>query len=122
MRLRHHEDEPFSYSQIYLTAEAAKFLPNKDLGDAPILLHLEKNGYLASNADQILTATLAHDPVASHLAVPIGSALFQLRRIVFDKSEQPFIHQMSLYRPDKYEYYMRLSRNSASTRPHWRHL
>jgi GntR family transcriptional regulator len=113
-RMRLHEGEPFSYAQIYLTPRAAACLPEADLGDAPILSLLEKAGYLASHAEQTLTATLAQEPVASALGVPLGSALLQLRRTVFDKESEPFLFEASLYRPDKYEYEMRLSRDNAS--------
>lgn len=121
-RLRHHEDAPFSYSQMYLTKAAADRLDLDALGNDPILVMLEQNGFAASSADQFLSATLAHDPVAEHLGVPISSALFEMRRIAFCADAKPILYQHSLYRPDKYEYYMRLSRDNASTRPRWRHI
>lgn len=120
-RLRTHVDEPFSYSRIYVVPFAAEALDAENLGNEPVLVQIEKSGRFASFADQIITATLAQDPIASALKVPVGSALIQLRRIVFDKSDQPIIYQVSLYRPDKYEYNLRLSRESASARPQWRH-
>tara|TARA_R100000656_G_scaffold107230_1_gene79375 strand:- start:322 stop:1176 length:855 start_codon:yes stop_codon:yes gene_type:complete len=120
-RLRSHADTPFSYSRIYVAPEAAQTLNQDDLGSEPILVQIEKTGLFASSADQTLSAKLAQDPAASALRVPIGSALIELRRIVFDKKEKPFLFQVSLYRPDKYEYNMRLSRDSATARPQWRH-
>lgn len=121
-RLRTHVKTPFSYSRIHVAPFAADALDETNLGSDPILVQIEKAGRYASSADQTLSATLAQDPVASALKVPVGSALIQLRRIVFDKSGDPFIYQVSLYRPDKYEYNMRLSRESATARPQWRHV
>ena len=121
-RLRHHADEPFSYSRVYVAPEAAVPLANKPLGNDPVLVHLERAGMLASCADQTISATLAQNPAASALRIPLGSALIQLRRIVFDDAGVPCIYQISLYRPDKFEYFMRLSRESATLRPQWRHI
>lgn len=120
-RLRHHADTPFSYSRVYVAPEAAKPLADIQLGNDPVLVHLERAGLLASSADQTISATLAQNPAASALRIPLGSALIQLRRIVFDDAGVPCIYQISLYRPDKFEYFMRLSRESATLRPQWRH-
>ncbi len=120
-RLRHHGASPFSYSRMFVAPSAAELLDTKNLGSEPILVLIERSGRMAALADQTISATLAQDPAASALKVPIGSALIQLRRAVFDKDGAPFLFQVSLYRPDQYEYHMRLSRESASTRPQWRH-
>ncbi len=121
VRLRRHGDDPFSYSRIYVSPKAADSLDLDDLGSDPILVQVERAGHLAALADQTISATLAQDPAATALKVPIGSALIQLRRAVFGSDGAPFLYQVSLYRPDQYEYHMRLSRESASTRPQWRH-
>lgn len=121
VRLRMHDDAPFSYSRVYVAPKSAEPLADVPLGNDPVLVHLERAGFRASCADQSISATLAHDPAASALGVPLGSALIQLRRTVFDADGEPCIYQVSLYRPDKYEYFMRLSRESATMRPQWRH-
>lgn len=121
VRLRRHGDAPFSYSKIYVAADAAEGLDLDSLSSDPVLVQVERSGRLAAHADQTISATLAQDPAATALKVPIGSALIQLRRAVFGADGAPFLYQVSHYRPDQYEYHMRLSRDSASTRPQWRH-
>lgn len=120
-RLRRHANTPFSYSRVYVTPEAAAPIVDIPPGHDPVLVHLERKGFLASAGEQTLSATLAQDPVASALQVPVGSALIQLRRTVFNDDGKPCLYQISLYRPDKYEYFMRLSRQNSSMRPQWRH-
>jgi GntR family transcriptional regulator len=119
-RLRTHSETPFSYSQVYVCPDVAKPIIGVSLDQYPVLVHLERAGFLASFAEQTISATLAQDPAAQALCVPLGSALIQLRRTVFNEAGRPCIYQNSLYRPDKYEYYMRLSRQSSSMRPEWR--
>jgi len=127
IRLRTHDETPFSYSRIYVAPRAAAALSADDLtvdnlGSEPILIKIEKARMFASVADQTITACLAQAPAANALKVPVGSALIQLRRTVFDQNDEPFIYQVSLYRPDKYEYNMRMSRERANTRPQWQHI
>ena len=40
----------------------------------------------------------------------IGSALLDVRRLIFDEDDQPIQWLHGLYRPDRYEYQMQLSR------------
>jgi GntR family transcriptional regulator len=42
--------------------------------------------------------------------VPVGSALLAVRRLVFDSEDRPIQWLHGLYRPDRYEYEMKLSR------------
>lgn len=40
----------------------------------------------------------------------VGSALLAVRRLVFDTRDRPVQYLHGLYRPDRYEYQMQLSR------------
>jgi GntR family transcriptional regulator len=53
---------------------------------------------------------LADAETARHLDVPVGSALLAVRRLVYDDQEKPVQWLQGLYRPDRYEYQMQLSR------------
>ena len=61
-------------------------------------------------AHQTISARLADVLVAKHLDVAVGSALLAVRRVVFDAQEHPIQWLHGLYRPDRYEYEMQLSR------------
>ena len=56
------------------------------------------------------SSRLADVLVARHLDVAVGSALLAVRRVVFDAQERPIQWLHGLYRPDRYEYEMQLSR------------
>ena len=61
-------------------------------------------------AHQTISARLADVLVAKYLEVAVGSALLAVRRVVFDAQERPIQWLHGLYRPDRYEYEMQLSR------------
>jgi GntR family transcriptional regulator len=61
-------------------------------------------------ATQTISARLADADVARHLDLPVGSALLAVRRLIHDEQERPVQWLHGLYRPDRYEYVMQLSR------------
>jgi len=71
---------------------------------------LEKAGLVLGRAQQRISARLADAGTAQALAVPVGSALLAVRRLVYDQDERPIQWLHGLYRPDRYEYEMKLSR------------
>lgn len=119
-RLRLHRGEPFSYTTLYLRPQEAALLNANALGSTPVISALEQAGLVASTAEQSIGATLADDKAAEFLAVPIGSALIRVRRAVRDQSGNSFLFQRSLYRPDRYEYHMLLTREHSIGQPRWR--
>jgi GntR family transcriptional regulator len=76
----------------------------------PLLLLLESNGVRIGEATQTVTARLADAEAARHLQVDVGSALLSVTRLVRDARGRPVQWLHGLYRPDRYEYRMELSR------------
>ncbi|MDB5365243.1 MAG: GntR family transcriptional regulator [Rhodospirillales bacterium] len=121
-RLRRHKKKPVSLTTVYVPPTFAKHVDRKSLDDRPVVQILEQAGIRAVSAEQSLGAIAADDHAAAALGVAIGSPLIRLRRVVFAKDGTPLLFQQSLYNPDRYEYYMRLSRDNSTARPQWRHL
>jgi len=71
---------------------------------------LEESGVHVGRAHQTISARLADAQVAEQLGVSVGSALLAVRRLVFDTQDRPVQYLHGLYRPDRYEYQMQLSR------------
>jgi len=82
----------------------------RDLTQKPILVLLEEAGVKVGRAEQSISARLADAEMARHLDVPVGSALLAVRRLIYDVQEKPVQWLLGLYRPDRYEYQMQLSR------------
>jgi GntR family transcriptional regulator len=71
---------------------------------------LERSGVEVIRAEQTIDATLASPEVARSLDVELCSPILRVRRVVYDQADTPVEFITSLYRPDRYQYRMQLSR------------
>jgi len=110
VRVRSTEDGPLSYITTWVPANIAKNFGKSELQKKPILLLLEEAGVKVARAEQTITAKLADSVVAHHLDVQVGSALLGVKRVIYDEEDRPLQWLTGLYRPDRYEYQMQLSR------------
>ncbi|MCP3724004.1 GntR family transcriptional regulator [Paraburkholderia sp. CNPSo 3272] len=85
-------------------------ISRKELERKPLLVILEEAGVKLGAATQTVSARLADANVARHLDVAVGSALLAVTRLVRDVNERPVQLLQGLYRPDRYQYQMQLSR------------
>ncbi|SFC03255.1 GntR family transcriptional regulator [Polaromonas sp. OV174] len=114
VRLRSTSDGPVSYIVAWLPAISSRGLTKSQLERKPILTLIEEAGVQISSATQTVSARQADSLVARHLAVPVGTALLAVSRIVFDGEARPVQWLQGLYRPDRYEYEMKLSRSDEA--------
>lgn len=120
VRLRSTDDGPVSYILTWLPASQFRGLTKARLERKPILTLIEEAGIEIASAHQTVSAKQADSVVARHLTVPVGTALLAVNRVVFDKNSRPVQWLQGLYRPDRYEYEMKLSRaNEADTASVW---
>lgn len=110
VRVRSTRDGPLSHITTYVPEHVARRFGRRELSRKPILLLLEEAGVKVGRATQNISARLADAGVASHLDVSVGSALLAVRRLIYDDQERPVQWLHGLYRPDRYEYEMQLSR------------
>jgi GntR family transcriptional regulator len=109
-RVRSTSDGPLSHITTWVPQSIARHFDRKDLARKPILMLLEASGVEVGRAEQTLSAKLADADMARHLDVSVGSALLSVRRLIFDTRDRPVQWLHGLYRPDRYEYKMQLSR------------
>jgi GntR family transcriptional regulator len=109
-RVRSTADGPLSHITTWVPQTIACHFDRKALSQKPILMLLEASGVQVGRAVQTLSARLADAEVARHLDVAIGSALLSVRRLILDDQDRPVQWLHGLYRPDRYEYAMQLSR------------
>jgi GntR family transcriptional regulator len=119
VRLRSHEGQAFSHLLTFVPEPIASSYTQDDLASTPLLVLLERGGIVVSRAVQTLTATLADANVAPLLNLDIGAPLLRIRRIVYDQNNQPIEFITGLYRPDRYQYRMNLSRVSTDQSNAW---
>ena len=110
VRVRFTAEGPLSHITTWVPQALAAGFGGRELADKPILVLLEESGVHVGRAHQTISARLADAQVAEQLGVSVGSALLAVRRLVFDTRDRPVQYLHGLYRPDRYEYQMQLSR------------
>ncbi len=119
VRVRRLEREPFSYLTTYVPEPVGRSYSRRDLASKPLLVLLERSGVEVSRAEQTISAVTADTRVTSALGVEPGAPLLRITRIVYDQQERPVEFIVGLYRPDRYQYRMDLSRVRTSQAGTW---
>lgn len=119
VRVRRVKRDPFSYLTTYVPEAIGRSYTAHDLATRPLLSLLERAGAVVSRAEQTIGAALADTIVAPLLDVAVGAALIKIMRIVYDQSGRPVEFITGLYRPDRYQYKMSLSRVERGARTLW---
>ena len=109
-RVRSTSEGPLSHITTWVPASIAAGFGPQELARKPILVLLEESGVRVGRAEQTITARLADVGMAQHLDVAVGSALLGVSRLIYDEDDKPVQWLHGLYRPDRYEYQMQLSR------------
>jgi GntR family transcriptional regulator len=110
VRVRSTREGPLSHITTYVPADIGRQFGRRELAQKPILVLLEESGVTVGRAHQTISARLAEVAVARHLDVAVGSALLAVRRLIYNDQDRPIQWLHGLYRPDRYEYEMQLSR------------
>lgn len=109
-RVRSTREGPLSLITTHVPADLAQGFGRRELARKPILILLEEAGVRIGHARQTVSARLADADAAQHLGVNVGSALLAVTRLIHDEAGRPVQWLHGLYRPDRYEYQMELSR------------
>ena len=118
VRVRSTREGPLSHITTYAPQALVPF-GRRQLARKPILVLMEEAGLQIGRASQVVSARLADAEVARHLDVAVGSALLSVQRLVFDRRERPVQWLLGLYRPDRYELRMALSRTGGVDAKVW---
>ncbi|MDH5353888.1 MAG: GntR family transcriptional regulator [Gammaproteobacteria bacterium] len=119
VRVRFLEDEPFSHLTTYVPSEVGDSYSREDLAEKPLLALLERSGIKISRAEQTITATLSDAEVSPALGLELGSPTLCIYRVVYDQNNRPVEYIKALYRPDRYQYRMMLTRVGNESDRSW---
>ncbi len=120
VRLRRLRSEPFSYLVTHVPIEIASRYAKEDLASSTFLALMERAGVKAQEAEQWISATAASPVIAASLAVPSGSPLLKIERVMRGPLRQPVQMIEACYRPDRFQYHVR-SRRRAGDGASWSH-
>lgn len=118
VRVRSDSHSPFSFTTTHVPEPEADLLDEATLGNQTVSSALAKAGVATVSAEQRLSATVAGVEVAKYLRVDVGAPLISMTRVMRNEDGRPVEVIQALYRPDKYEYRVNLSRDNGDA-PRW---
>jgi GntR family transcriptional regulator len=112
-RLRTADGEPLALETACVAAERAPGLLDEDLSGS---LHelLAERGLVSERATQRLRATVLREDEAALLAVPVHSPAMHVSRIGVDRRGVPVESTETIYRGDRYDFKMTITRDRYS--------
>jgi len=119
VRVRSDKGGPFAHITTFVPEAVARAFGRKELAAKPMLQLLEESGVKVYGADQTITAKLADNAVAPLLELELGAPLLAVSRVVYGAGGRPVQFLRGLYRPDRYEYQMHLTRSGGDTPRIW---
>ncbi len=122
IRIRQLDGQPVAHLTSYIPQDLSGRICRRRLREFPILVLLEEAGVKVAKARQTLSARLADASVAYALGVPVGAPLLAISRVAYDENGRPVQVLKGLYRPDRYDYRIELSRKQAKGQSSWQHV
>lgn len=120
-RLRHIEDEPFSFTVNYLPVEIGRRIRAKELYSVPLLRILQTELRIPIvRAQETIDAIPADPEVAQKLGIPVLYPVMHMKRIMFTTTDRPFEVVETFYRADKYHYSVSLVRVKRKGKWTWK--
>jgi GntR family transcriptional regulator len=119
VRLRKIKGAPFSHLVTYVPREIAAAYSHEQLATTPLLTLLERAGAKATDAEQTITAVAAQKDIADCLHISPGAPLLHITRVMRDAGGRAVQVIEAHYRPDKFQYHIRLSRRQSGAEDVW---
>jgi GntR family transcriptional regulator len=119
-RLRHIDNEPFSYTLNYLPIDIGARIPVKDLYTLPLLKILQDDLKIPIvKARETIEAAPADPDTARRLGIPALYPVLHMTRVMYTTRMRPFELVDIYYRADKYHYSVNLTRVKRQGRWTW---
>lgn len=111
-RIRLGDQTPIGLQTSFLSLTKGQNITREEMESAGSLYRIlaEKFGIIPSEADETLEVTLATPDEASLLQIEPGAPLLLNERLLFSQNRTPVEFVKILYRGDRYQYFVRLSR------------
>ncbi|MGO1765787.1 hypothetical protein CAP48_18405 [Advenella sp. S44] len=119
IRVRYHDDKPFSYLITYVPEDIGRRYTKDDMTQQPLQALLKGLGIKLGSAEQSFTATAADVHHADALDVGISSPLLCIKRLTRDTLGRPVEYLIAVYNPERFEYRMALSNKRSKGIDGW---
>lgn len=118
-RVRYSGEHSMSCLDTWVPEDIGALIDTQDMSVTPLLILLEQAGVPVAAASQTISATLADAAASVALGVPAGSALIDVRRVVYDTADRPVEFIKILYRPELYHFEMSMRRVEGRRGKSW---
>ncbi len=109
-RLRMAEGEPMAIETSFLHFAGMKGLLEENFENQSLYQRLSrKYGIIPTRAEQQVEAVICHESQCALLNIEPGAAVLRNRRIAYDQNNKPFEYVQSIYRGDRYIFYVELA-------------
>jgi GntR family transcriptional regulator len=120
-RLRHVDNEPFSWTVNYLPLAIGARIRERELHSVPLLRILQDQLKISIiHARETIEAAPADPEVAQQLGIPVLYPVLHMKRVMFTIGDRPFELVETYYRADKYHYSVNLVRVKRKGRWTWK--
>ena len=119
VRVRSDAQSPFSHTTCYLPEPEADLVTEAALGNRTVIAILGAAGVSTPTAEQRLSANVAGIEISKLLKIDVGAPMIAMTRLVRNEDNRPVEYLEALYRPDRYEYRVNLSRDEDQAAPRW---
>jgi GntR family transcriptional regulator len=120
-RLRHIDDEPFSFTLNYLPLHIGRRIREKDLFTVPLLRILQDELKIPIvRARETIEAAPADPEIAHRLGISVLHPVMHMKRVMYTTKDRPFELVETYYRADKYHYSVNLIRVKRQGKWTWR--
>ena len=110
-RVRHVDNEPFSYTLNYLPSHIGSRIRPKDLYALPLNQILQQDLNIPIvRAKETVEAAPADPEVAQRLGIPLLYPVMHMKRVMYTSNDRPLELVETYYRADKYHYTVQLIR------------
>lgn len=108
--LRQMGKKPYSFFSAYVPRSIGKFFTSADLKGKKTIFRLieESTGNQTLESEQSITASVVSKEIAKHRKMEIGTPILFVQRIYFSQERKPLELSISYFRPDLYQYRIRL--------------
>lgn len=119
IRVRYHNEMPFSYLVTYVPEDIGRRYTEEDMTQRPLQALLKGLGIRLGSAEQSFTATVADAHHAQALDVGMSSPLLCIKRLTRNTSGRPVEYLVAVYNPERFEYRMALSNKRSKGVDGW---
>jgi GntR family transcriptional regulator len=116
-RLRFADDEPVALERTHYPVEIGLMIAHHDLNMVTIYNVLETNGIILHTADQKITAVMPTREDAKLLRISSKTAILSAERVTCDPAGKVIEYYSSIFRPDKYAFYVKMYRSPGESLP-----